>query len=51
MLRLSSFGEQRAFSPLAATYTARREGLLIKWASAVEDVVNGLFGWRPCSDV
>ncbi|KAL9099056.1 MAG: hypothetical protein Q9163_005385 [Psora crenata] len=32
---------------LSLQHTAWKEETLIKWASAIEDLVNGLFGWRP----
>lgn len=32
---------------LSLQHTAWKEDVLIKWASAIEDLVRGMNGWRP----
>ena len=32
---------------LSIQHTAWKEDVLIKWASAIEDLVHGMNGWRP----
>ena len=32
---------------LSLQHTAWKEDVLIRWASAIEDLVQGVHGWRP----